>query len=366
MLTACVVIAQTGAGVSGLRPAAAVECQGVGSQLRFMRPAERQASGRLPSGSMEDADGSAAVPRIPLAIVFDAELRALVTSCCVETLWPLPGAVADLQKALTPARRAPATPLRLRAADRWKSAARSATLQGAPDEAPPEVPAATESPGPGPEGGLAAAGMQRASSARAPGLSIDPALVCGPSSDAGDALGSAVASTQETDEDMLMRERIAMSSQASTPASATAAQAAREAWASSFRSTAHIEQGAERLGRRRSMSSSRTSGVACSPPHGSLDFKGPYVKCLLSERTVLLWLAGCRGRPAQPGPETVSQHLCWRQCRAPHGAPVGQQSSERSPERGCRRGPEPKGAPITSLSAPLKLLCSGNGLVLVQ
>ena len=127
VLTACVVIAQTGAGVSGLRPAAAVECQGVGSQLRFMRPAERQATGRLPSGSMEDADGSAAVPRIPLAIVFDAELHALVTSCCVETLWPLPGAIADLQKALAPARRAPAAPPRLTAADRWKSAARSAT-----------------------------------------------------------------------------------------------------------------------------------------------------------------------------------------------------------------------------------------------
>ena len=244
MLTACVVIAQTGAGVSGLRPAAAVECQGVGSQLRFMRPVERQATGRLPSGSMEDADGSAAVPRIPLAIVFDAELRALVTSCCVETLWPLPGAIADLQKALAPARRAHAAPPRLTAADRWKSAARSATLQVAPGEAPSEVPAAAELPGPGPESGL----------------SIDPALVCGPSSDAGDALGSAAASLQDMDEDALMRERIAMSSQASTPASATAAQAAREAWASSFRSTAPIEQGAERVGRRRSMSS-RTSGV---------------------------------------------------------------------------------------------------------
>lgn len=260
LLTACAITVQTGAGVSGLRPAAAVECQGIGSQLRFMRPAERQATGRLPSGSMEDADGSAAVPRIPLAIAFDAELRALVTSCCAETLWPLPGAIADLQKALAPARRAPAAPPRLTAADRWKSAARSATLQGAPGEAPSEVPAAAELPGPGPKACPAAAGMQRVGSARAPGLSIDPALVCGPSSDAGDALGSAAASMQDTDEDTLMHERIAMSSQASTPASATAAQAAREAWASSFRSTGPIEQGTERMGSRRSMSS-RTSGV---------------------------------------------------------------------------------------------------------
>lgn len=254
--------AQTGAGVAGLRPAALVECQSIGSHLRFMKPAEHQASGqkeqehRSASASLENPDGSAAVPRILLTVVADAELRSLATSCCLETLWPLPRAIVDLQKALAPAKKSPAAPPRFAMADRWKSAARSAKLHSAASESMPEAQtAACAAEGaPGLPGGIKGAG-----SAHVPGLSIDPSLITGPSLDPGDP-PSAATSPEDADADALQRERIAMSSQASTPGSSTAAQAAREAWASSFRSASPFEQAGDRLVRRRSISG-RSAGA---------------------------------------------------------------------------------------------------------
>lgn len=248
-----------------MRPAAAVKCQSLGSQLRLMKPEEQQAPGhkeqedRSPAANAEDPEGSAVVPRVPLAIVADAELHSLVTSCCVETLWLLPRAIADLQQALAPVRRSPAGAPRLMAADRWKSAARSATLNSAASAEPaPQAPAEAAAA----EAGASAGGTQRAGSARMPGLNIDPGLVTGPSSDPGDA-ASAATSPEDQTLDAHLRERMAGGSQASTPVSSTAAQAAREAWASSFRSAASIEPPSDRLGRRHSLSS-RSAG-ACPP-----------------------------------------------------------------------------------------------------
>ena len=252
-----------------MRPAAKVKCRSLGLQLRFSQPMEQQASmpkeqlGRSASANLDDGDeGSAAVTRIPLAIAMDAELRSLVTSCCMEALWPLPGAVADLQKALAPAKKAPgAAPPWLAPGDRWKGAARSATLHSAASQplqeaAAAQAAAAADMPAP-------PSGMQRAGSARPPGLSIDPILVSGPSMGPADT-PSAATSPEDPDADALMRERAATGSQASTPASSSAAQAARDAWAASFRSAAASEAPTDRIGRRQSFSS-RTSGLQGIP-----------------------------------------------------------------------------------------------------
>ena len=252
-----------------MRPAAKVKCHSLGLQLRFSQPMDQQAFtpkeqlGRSASANLDDGDeGGAAVTRIPLAIAMDAELRSLVTSCCVEALWPLPGAVADLQKALAPARKGPgAAPPRLAPGDRRRGAARSATLHSAASQplqeaAAAEAAAATDTPAPPP-------GMQRAGSARPPGLSIDPSLVSGPSLGPVDT-PSVATSPEDQDADALLRERAATGSQASTPASSSAAQAARDAWAASFRSAAASEGPTDRIGRRQSFSS-RTSGLQGIP-----------------------------------------------------------------------------------------------------
>ena len=251
---------QTGVGVAGFRPAAALECQSIGSQLRFMKPAEQKQDQehRSVSASLEDPDGSAAIPRIPLTIIADAELFSLVTSCCVETLWPLPGAVADLQKALTPARTSPAAPPTLATADRWRSAARSATLQGVSGEPIPDAPAPAD---------VDAAdgqcppldGMRRAGSARMPALNINPSLIPGPCSDP-EGGASAATSPEDQDVDAVLAERLAMGGQGSTIASSSAAQAARDAWASSLRSDPAAKQSLERMGSRRSFGS-RSAGA---------------------------------------------------------------------------------------------------------
>ena len=250
---------QTGAGVAGLRPAALLECQSIASQLRFMKPAERKPEHehRSASASLDDADSLAAVPRIPLTVIADAEISRLVTSCCVETLWPLPGAVADLQKALVPARKSPAAPLRRAAADRWRSAARSATLQGAAGEAVPEAPAAGAD---AVDGDAPPGSMRRAGSARMPGLSINPSLIPGPSLDPEGSV-SAATSPEDPDFDAFLGERAAAGSQAGTPASNSAAQAARDAWASSFRSEPAVKHALERLGSRRSFGSRSTGAL---------------------------------------------------------------------------------------------------------
>lgn len=250
---------QIGAGVAGLRPAAALECQSITTQLRFMKPGEQkqEQEHRSASASLEDADSMAAVPRIPLMIMADADLSRLVTSCCVETLWPLPGALADLQMALTPAMKAPAAPPRLAAADRWRSAARSATLQGAVDESVPEAPAAAGADANG--GNVPSGGMHRAGSARMPSLSINPSLVPGPCSDPEGGV-SAATSPEDLELDALQGDQTPTGSQAGIAASNTAAQAARDAWASSFRSDPAAKQVLERLGSRRSFGS-RSAGV---------------------------------------------------------------------------------------------------------
>ena len=265
---------QTGVGLAGLRPAALLECQSIGSQLRLMKPAEQKQDQerRSASASLEDLDGSAAVPRIPLTIIADAELSSLVTSCCVETLWPLPGAVADLQKALAPARKSPAAPLTLATADRWRSAVRSATLQGTSGELLPEALApadakATDGECPPLDS------MRRAGSARMPGLSINPSLIPGPCSDPEGGVSSAT-SPEDPEFDAVLAERIAMGSQSSTTASSSAAQAARDAWASSLRSDPTAKHSLERLGSRRSFGS-RSVGALRSSAKGLVPFTSP-------------------------------------------------------------------------------------------
>ena len=266
---------QTGAGVAGLRPAALLECQSIASQLRFMKPAERKPEHehRSPSASLDDADGLAAVPRVPLTVIADAEISRLVTSCCVETLWPLPGAVADLQKALVPARKSSAAPPRLAAADRWRSAARSATLQGTAGEAVPEAPAAAGADAA--DGEAPPGSMRRAGSARMPGLSINPSLIPGPSLDP-EGSASAATSPEDPDFDAFLGERAAAGSQAGTPASNSAAQAARDAWASSFRSEPAAKHALERLGSRRSFGSRSTGALRPFSMRHTL-LKAPYL-----------------------------------------------------------------------------------------
>ena len=258
-LTLQIIRVQTGAGVAGLRPAAALECQSITSQLRFMKPAEQKPEHehRSASAGLDDADSLAAVPRIPLTVIADGEVSRLVTSCCVETLWPLPGAVADLQRALVPIRKSPAVPPRLAAADRWKSAARSATLQCAAGDAAPEAPAAAGADAA--DGEAPPGSMRRAGSARMPGLSINPNLIPGPSLDPEGSV-SAATSPEDPDFDAFMGDRNA-GGQTGNAASSSAAQAARDAWASSFRSEPAAKHPLERLGSRRSFGSRSTGAL---------------------------------------------------------------------------------------------------------
>jgi len=88
-----------------MQAAAAVACKGVASHICISNPAAKATpaqTGRENALEIADSSGSGEdleppPPKVALHIQADAELHSLVTSCCVETLWPLPAAFLDLE-----------------------------------------------------------------------------------------------------------------------------------------------------------------------------------------------------------------------------------------------------------------------------
>lgn len=257
--------AQCGIGVVGQLPAASVACKGVELHIRVSKSAgdgleaSRSSSGLdRTQSSGSNLDGSEPLPA-PLALTLqaDADIRSLVTSCCVQTIWPVPAALWEVARALQPTRDG--------ASDGFRRTPSGAHLEAGDDEvaaaAAADVPAATVA---------AAAVMQRQPSSRPSPLTIPDEQAT-----AGDSTGppSMAASPADAAEEQAQRERSESGglASASSPSPGSAAEAARAAWAAAARGVGPVV--AERVGRRpagpaRSSSigePKRTLGLKLSP-----------------------------------------------------------------------------------------------------
>lgn len=244
---------QCGAGVLGLLPAASVTCKGIGLRLRVSKPAgdvvnaARAASGLTrteSSGSDLDSSGSS-VASLALLLQADADVHSLVSSCCVQTLWPLPAAVQEVEKALRPAQEgSPASDTR----------GTSGMLETAEEEAA----ALADAPA------LAgAASMPRQPSGRPGELlllhdrQVDGSDATAPPSAAPSPHDAAAESEQARQE---RSETGGFASGSTIPSPGSAAEAARAAWAAATRSSfAAAAAQADRPGGRRPSGSARLS-----------------------------------------------------------------------------------------------------------
>lgn len=235
ILRTCV---QCGLGVAGLQPAASMECKTIATQVRINRPAAAAAQlSTAPSreSDLDRADSSGSEepsqPVLGLVVQADAELCNLVTGCCLETLWPLPAAVKEVERSMRAPREvasAAETPGRVNPFPA-EAAAGSVGFDG--DAAAAEVADADWASAPG--------GMERQTSQGLGlgGEGLQTQMSRQPSQLAGNmSLRVLVEDWELSNEDLLLERSLSGSQASASPSPTSAAEAARAAWASSARS----------------------------------------------------------------------------------------------------------------------------------